>query len=558
MTVALAPFDVDALMGRTRIVPRVDAAARVATVTFEQIAEGGKGELMRHLKQLEFMQAASICEGDGSFLYRYVACMCSRRAAKSTAICGLMAKDASERNAVQIYLGKTAKAVRNSIWEQIWKPMCKRFFDKACSHHETLMRTTFDTGAVVLFTGSDDQSHIDNYLGNGFRRAVIDESQSQPDGVLRKLVDVTLPPACSDRGGQILLSGTIPEVPAGYFYEVWNTNEAWLKRNWSRFDNPHMGTKEFQQRMLRDFLAASKRTESDPLVQRDWYGREAFDTSATAYGYSIARDQYAPTEPKWLQAYLDKWEVDGLDHLRRTDQPDNGDPRHGLMAAEPLPGIEIFSCAIDPGARDRFTVTVYGWGSGTESVQHVFEYSSKRKAGLTWSQMAPVIKMVQEHYGPSWWWYDASGSKVVMDGFVADSGMPALMPAVKSGRKGQVDRIRDLMITGRLLVMAGSASEEDYQKTRWDPDKKAKMVWDWSSQWHPDPSESGRYALTPFFDMYVPEEHPKTQEEKDRRDRQRDRELYLQARKREEYRRFGKHPEDDEGEDMVLFDGADD
>lgn len=502
MSVA-ALTDVDALLARTRLVPRRDTTARRAVVTFEQIAEGGGGPTMRHLKQLDFMQVASECEANGAFVHEHVIVMCSRRAAKSTGICGLMAKDASERNSVQIYMGKTRKAVKTAIWEKIWKPLCKMFFDGKCTHHETDLRTTFDTGAIVLFTGTDDQAHIDNYLGNGFRRAVIDECQSQADALLRKLSEVTLPPACSDRGGQLLLSGTIPEVPAGYFYETWSTGEGWLKRSWNRFDNPHMGTHEFQMQRLTNFMQRTKRPITDQLIRRDWFGEEAFDTSVTAYGYSIARDQYAPEEPKWLDKALQLWAGDPLlEHLHRTVQPDDGTCRHGVMAAVPLPGIEVFSCAIDPGAGDRFSVSVWGWGPGSPKVQHVFEFSSKRDAGLTWRLVAPVIKLVQQFYAPSFWWYDAGGSTVVMDGFELDTSLPALQPARKSARKLQVDKVRDLMIGGLLMVMAGSATEEDYQKARWDADKRAKMQWEWSNQWHPDPSESGRYALHSYFEMF--------------------------------------------------------
>jgi hypothetical protein len=442
----------EALLGSTSLVQRENVTA-ARTVTLAEIADG-------HIPQLEFMELCSEVDADGGYAVKNAMALCSRRAAKTTALMGLLSTDASEHDGFQLYFGKNKPAVRISIWERIWKPFCKKHFENRVAHADGPMVSRFATGAVVAFTGTDDTSHIENYLGGKFRRVVIDEVQSQKASVIDPLVTKILPPALSDSGGQMILAGTIPEVPAGIFYDLWMNGEGWLKRNWNRFQNPHLKN---QLERLAEFLRASKHTMDDPLVRRDWFGELVFDSAATAYGYSVARNRYKPEEPEWVEKFLREFEGDPMfEHIRRTIAPKDGTCRNGVMAAVPHPGIEVYSAAVDPGAaRDRFSISVHGWGTDTQEVQHVFEFSSERKANLKWSQIDPIRRIIEQMYGPSWWFYDAGGSKVVLDSFVGDTGLPALMPAVKSGLKGQVDRVSDIMLTGKLQVMEGSAAEED-------------------------------------------------------------------------------------------------
>jgi hypothetical protein len=508
-------------------------------VTYAQIANG-------HDPQLELMERASEPDGRPGFAFRHtnIIALCSRRAAKSTSIMALLAMDASEFDGVQIYFGKTKPAVRLSIWQKVWKPLIKKHFHVKgvfeVVHNETMMTSTFPNGAIVAFTGTDDKAHVETYLGNKLRRAVIDEAQSQPPSVLKPLIDEILPPALSDVGAQLIVAGTIPEVPAGTFYELWQTGIGWLKRNWSRFQNPHLGTVEEQMEKLQKYLQTSGHKITDSIVRRDWFGEFVFDTNATAYAYDVTRNQYTPVEPEWLETFLRQYIGDPyFAHLHRTIEPNDGKARHGIKAAKPWPGIEVFSCAIDPGATsDRFSVQVNGWGSAIDKVQHVFEFSSERAISLRWSQIDPIRRLIQEMFGPSWWYYDAGGSKVVLDTFVGDTGLPALMPAPKSGLHGQVNRVSDLLLTGILQVMKGSALEEDYQKARWNADARAKLQWRWDSAWHPDASESERYGLTPFVDIFEPPEDPKSEEEQDR-------ELHAAAVQRRAASRMGNVSDED-------------
>jgi hypothetical protein len=486
------------------------AALRPTPPPLEAIAAG-------HLPQLEMMRATD----------RRILALCSRRAGKSNGIVGLLGHDAERADGTQIYFGATKPAVRLSIWLKIWRPFCDRW-KLHVEHNDTMMVSRFASGAIVAFTGTDDVRHVETYLGNKLTRAVIDEAQSQPPSVLKPLVERILPPALSDTGGQLILAGTIPEVPAGTFYDLWMTAKGWRKLNWSRFDNPHMGTKERQQAELELFLETSALDASDPLVRRDWFGEFVFDPSATGYRYDRARNGYVPVLADW----------------GRDINPHSG----RLMAAVPHPGITHFSVAIDPGSSDRCSVQVWGWGEGTREIQHVVDWASERNARLTWGQIVdPVCAAIQEHLAPEAWFYDAGSSQNELDTFANDYGIPVIKAANKSDFPGQVRRNNDLLQKGLIQVMAGSKLEEDYQKARFDPDARARGQWKWASQWHPDPSEAARYALQGYYAAYVEPEEPKSLEEMDR-----ERAELAQRRKRA---RMSAHVlEEDELEAMDSFD----
>lgn len=455
------------------------AARRPRAPALEVIADG-------HAPQLAMMTATE----------RRVLALCSRRAGKSNGIVGLLAHDAETMDGTQIYFGATKPAVRLSIWMKIWRPFCDRW-KLHVEHNDTMMVSRFASGAIVAFTGTDDVRHVETYLGNKLARAVIDEAQSQPPSVLKPLVERILPPALSDSSGQLLIAGTIPEVPAGLFYELWTGAQGWRKFNWSRFDNPHMGTKDHQLAELALFLETSGLDASDPLVRRDWFGEFVFDPTATGYRYDRARNGYVPVLADWAKDVT----------------PESG----RIMAAVPHEGISRYSVAIDPGSTDRCAVQVWGWGEGTREVQHVFDWASERKARLTWGQIVdPVCTAIQEHFAPEAWHYDAGSSQNELDTFQNDYGLPVIKAANKADFPGQVRRNNDLLQKGLLKVMIGSKLEEDYQKARFDPDARARGQWKWSSQWHPDPSEAARYALQGYFAAYVEPEEPRSPEEVDR------------------------------------------
>jgi hypothetical protein len=444
----------------------------LARVTAETLAKD-------HLRQLAMIRDPA----------PYMVVLCSRRAGKTygLAALALLTALATPRRNI-LYVGLSKPHARKFLWNEVWCPL----LDGLKIQHKRLedeMTTTFPNGSVMYVSGTDDIRHIDSFLGNRLDLAIVDESQSQTDSILVPLTTRILPNALlddMDRPGKLVMAGTIPEVNAGRFMEVWNEG-AWSRHNWSRFENPHLRN---QPAALAAYLTANPGlTQDSPEVQREWFGKFAFDLNATAYRYSPLLNGYDAMPPAWLESARAELEAAGV-------------PIASMLAAVPLEGIEYFSAALDPGSVDRAALEVCGWGRRSPKVQQVFEWATPRKANVSWGQMGMVCGIVQRHLRPGWWRYDAGSSKNELDVFQRDHGIPVIKAAEKSDMPGQVRRNNGLLTEGRLLVMNGSALAEDYTKARWDPDARAKGLWRWASAWHPDPSEAMRYTLGPYFDAY--------------------------------------------------------
>src|SRR4051812_41655338 len=207
-------------------------------------------------------------------------------------------------------------------------------------------------------------------------------------------------------------------------------------------------------------------TQDDPTIQRDWFMRRVWDTSATAYRYNRERNGYKPDVPAWLE--LTDWE-------------------HGVAkAAVQHEGITDFTFGIDPGGGDRTSIVGWGWGEHTHEIQQVFEWVTPRDTPVPLSEIASTLAVAVEDYPSSDIYWDPGSGSLEIDTFGNDYGIPLVRAATKTDFPGQVRRNNDLLTKGWLKVIEGSALEEDYQRARFDSEARAKGSWRWSSQWHPD------------------------------------------------------------------------
>lgn len=492
MSVAFAPKFARALVTQSR------ASSFQDGFTLEAIAAG-------HAPQLKYMEDR----------LRWIVLMCSRRAGKTLGVAGRYAKRSTARpGGNRIYLALTGGQARDIMWEPIWKPMLERW-KIPCSHNETRMVTTFSNGSRVRMAGTDDISAIKKELGAGLDEATVDEAQDQKDNVLRDLCIRILPPAMTDKRGTITVSGVVPEIEAGYFMDLWKHSN-WSKHNWSQMDNPHMPHAMAE---LMEYLEKNPGlTLESPVIQRERFGKFMYDKAVTAYTYSPALNGYDAECPDWLTALLNgeipEWlrpamaasKLDALPYAHWTKEPTDGSARFGVMASKPHPGIDQFSAAFDPGSADRASLSVVGWGSTTEEVQHVFEFSTPRKVNTPLGHLAAWGAVVSHVLNPEAWHWDPGSGKMELDTFGQDYDIPVIRAANKADTAGQIRRENDLLTKALLKIMKGSAAEQDMLKARRDQSSAAAGAWKWDSRWHPDPSESKRYAIGGYFSAFTPPE----------------------------------------------------
>jgi len=425
--------------------------------------------------------------------------MCARQSGKSWGDDFTLGCNADEHpQSVGLFLGLKGTGVKVSNWVPIWKQgLCDMHEIPQDWHNETSMVTTWPNGSRVMFGGTDDLSNVKKFLGNSLRNygiVIIDECQDQPDGVLRYILNTLLPPMLGPKS-RVILSGVLPDVPAGYFYELAHpaslngeacTCKGWRHHEWGRAANVHTPEAMAQ---LRKYMDDHGLTEKDPQIQRDWYMQRVWDMAATAYRYSRERNGYEADQPEWVSEV--EWGV-GV-----------------AKAAEPHEGIDEFTIGIDPGGGDRTSIVVWGWGDHTTEIQQVAEWVTPRDAHTPLSAIAEALSVMVQHYPTGLIFWDPGSGSMEIDTFGTDYGIPLVRAAQKTDFPGQVRRVNDLLSKGTLKVIIGSALEEDYQRARFDTDARAKGSWKWASQWHPDPSEAGRYGLQGYWNTYTPPAPPK-------------------------------------------------
>jgi hypothetical protein len=425
--------------------------------------------------------------------------LCDRQSGKTWADLGILLDNAlAQPNSINVFLGLVSTGLTLSVWPK-WIALLERFGIEHRSVQDEKL-TRFPNGAIVAFGGTDDLKNVRKYLGNRLDNCVfiVDECQDQPTSVLTYILDVLLDPMCTPTT-RVILSGVLPDFPFGLFLDLASHDEAsktggtpaslkWSHHSWGRLDNVH--TPEAAERLKQ--LQAEKGV-NHPQLLRDW-GRvqRVWTAIATGYHYSRPRNGYTPTVPDWLAGERAALEIIGV-------------PIMSLMAAVPRAGIEFVSVGIDPGGRDRTSLVANGWGTASRKVQHLFEWCTPRNSIAKLSHIKAVAMIVQARFGPAWWFWDTQGA-LEIDTWTIDSGIPAVKAAKKADFDGQVRRVNGLLEDSQYDVMIGSAVEEDMTKAAWDKDLLARGKRTWSKAWHPDPAESSRYSLAPYWDAYKPEQ----------------------------------------------------
>lgn len=408
--------------------------------------------------------------------------LCARQSGKSWGDDAILLERALRTpNSLHVLLGLNGVAVRANNWIPVWLRLLDHYRIERRDNQQ-MMLTTLPNGSRVAFAGTDDLKHVKNWLGNRLAGGtfIVDECQDQSDDVLEYVLRVMLPPTLTPTS-QVILSGVRPDAPVGKFYAM-RTDEAWSRHSWARWDNVHTPEARAEYEAHK---AASHLGDDDPQLQRDWHNQDVYDPNARDYFYRAEVNVYDEVTPIWARPFV--------------SPPGFGPVRF----AEPWPGIDTFSVALDPGGGDPFGLQVIGWGKTTRRVQHLVDWTSPKGARLTWGDvMGTLGKVVQAHYRTGYWCYDTT-SATELDTFGHQYGVPVIKAAKKADFLGQIRRTNDLLRPGTLAVMRGSSLEVDYLSAQLDWTGGAPK---WKSTYHPTASECVRYALGAFWELHPPEQ----------------------------------------------------
>lgn len=240
--------------------------------------------LQRHLfpRQREF----------GVSQAKYRTACCSRRAGKSEACAAILFDVAMSRpGSACVYLTKTRKNAKRIIWGILKRLNREHNLGAKCG--EADLAVLMPNGSIIYLVGANTKDEIDKVRGLPIAVVVVDEAQLIT-GYLKELIDEVLAPALMDYDGKVVLAGTPAPVPSGYFHECLK-NEAWEHHFWTAFDNPWIekksGGKTPQQQMEEECRRRGVLAE-DPSIQREWFGKWAYDPNALVFRYTAEANHY--------------------------------------------------------------------------------------------------------------------------------------------------------------------------------------------------------------------------------------------------------------------------
>jgi hypothetical protein len=368
-------------------------------------------------------------------------------------------------------------------------------------------------GGTTVYNLEVEGAHT--YFANG---ALVHNCQDQQN--LDELLDSVLPPMMG-MNARLILAGVFPDAPVGRFWResgwverdgqwLQEPSRGWSRHNWGRLANVHVPDSWEQ---LQRYLSDTGLTMNDQQIIRDWQGKPAFDPNVTAYRYDRLRNGYTAQMPDWLRMVYAQQKDDRGRDLKYAHEmrPDKDGVLHGMMAAEPIAGVRIFSLALDPGATsDAASIQGFGWGPDFRGAQHLFDWTTLRRSHVSTGDMFAVLGLAYKAFlrwgealNPR---YDAGSSQNTIDNLQNDYGLPLVLAAKKTDLIGQVNRFNDLMTEAKLKVMQGSAMEQDLMRARWNKAALERHQRDWDRSHHPNASESGRYALQDYFEAAVPKQ----------------------------------------------------
>lgn len=246
---------------------------------------GAKFDLFKHSeghpKQLAFTSSKA----------KFRTGCCSRRSGKTEGCAAALLEPTLARpGCVGLYLTKTRVNAKRLIWGILKR--INRDFALGGNPKEAELCMELPNGSAIYLGGVNNKDEIEKFRGMPLVVVVLDEGQILVT-YMKELIEEVLAPALMDYDGSLLLVGTPGPVPSGYFYECLNS-DGWEHFSWTVFDNPWILKKSGK--TPREHMEAELKrrgvAEDDATIQREWFGRWAYDPNALVFKYSSALNDY--------------------------------------------------------------------------------------------------------------------------------------------------------------------------------------------------------------------------------------------------------------------------
>lgn len=238
---------------------------------------------------------------------------CTRRSGKTVADCGKLLDVARAKpGSVCLYITLSRINAKRLAWEILKGLNAEWKLGGVPSEGELCL--AMPNGARIYLTGCADMGEVEKFRGLPLAIVIIDESQSFPSLLLQKLIDEVLMPALMDFAGLLVLVGTPGPVPVGYFHDC-VTSKEWQHFSFSVFDNPWIERKSGMtpRQLLDDELKRRGVDETDPVIQREWFGRWVLDPNVLVFRYDAVKNHRVAPQPPVGRATYHQHHVIGVD-----------------------------------------------------------------------------------------------------------------------------------------------------------------------------------------------------------------------------------------------------
>lgn len=391
--------------------------------------------------------------------------VCSRRSGKTVACAADLVNTAVKNEGVVcLYITLSRNNAKKIIWREIKK--INRDYELGGVENLSELSMTFPNHSIIYLSGAKDTNEIEKFRGLALKLVYIDEAQSFRE-YIRDLIDDVLSPALMDFAGTLVMIGTPPPIPTGYFCEAYQNINAWSKHHWTFWDNPFIiqKSKISHSKMLERELTRRGVTSSDPSIQREWFGRFTLDSESLLIHYTKNINDYS-TMPTKKYNYI---------------------------------------MGIDLGFDDADAIAVLAWHDD-DPTTYLVEEMVVAQQGLT--ELVEQIQNLQKKYDIAKIVIDQGGlGKKLAEEMRRRHAIP-VQPADKARKMENIAFLNDALRTGKLKAKANSKFAQDSYLVEIDKDKSTPDKIKVSDKYHSDIIDSVLYAFkeSPAYAYVKPKE----------------------------------------------------
>jgi len=360
----------------------------------------------------------------------FATAVCSVRAGKTVGCAADLVHTSLNRSGIVcLYITLNRLSAKRIIWPDLLKIV--RDYNLGAKINESELSITFSNGSRIYVSGAKDKSEIEKFRGLALALCYIDECQAFRS-YIEELVDEVIAKRLFDYAGRLRLIGTPGPVPVGYFYDC-SQSERWSHHYWTMFDNPWLPIKSglSHEEILQRELDRKGVTREDPGIQRECFGRWAFDPNALVFRYNEKLNDF--TE---LPKIIGEWN---------------------------------YVIGVDIGFNDADAICVIGWNDKTKEAYLVEELIAN-KQGVT--ELAAQLEGFIKKYNPMRVVMDTGGLGKKIAEEIRKRYALAISPAEKARKFEYIEILNDAMRTKRFFAKKSSRFAEDCRLVEWDRDNQ--------------------------------------------------------------------------------------